>query len=86
MAHCGLGVFDDTLTLDVAGSGWVKLFGRILRTVGELRRRRYDAVYDFEFFTRFSAVVSRALIWDEPTARVALLVMAIPLVSIAFDE
>jgi lipopolysaccharide heptosyltransferase II len=60
----GLGVFDDVLTLDVdTGSGpagWCRIHARILRLVLELRRRRYDHVVDFEFFTRFSALVSLA--------------------------
>jgi len=54
----GLEAFDRVLTLDVTGAGWTRLFGRILHLVRRLRRERYDTVYDFEFFTRFSAVVS----------------------------
>jgi ADP-heptose:LPS heptosyltransferase len=53
-----LGVFDRVLSLDVAGAGWLELFRRIAALVLELRRERFDEVYDFEFFTRFSAVVS----------------------------
>lgn len=53
-----LGVFDDVRTFDVAGAGWPRLVARILRLCGTLRRARYHRVYDFEFFTRFSAVVS----------------------------
>ena len=54
----GLKVFDDVLTLDVSTRSWSKVFGRIVSLVSLLRRRRFRAVYDFEFFTRFSAVVS----------------------------
>ena len=46
------------LSLDVARAGWPELFRRIAALVLELRRERFDEVYDFEFFTRFSAVVS----------------------------
>jgi ADP-heptose:LPS heptosyltransferase len=53
-----LGVFDRVLSLDVAGAGWPALYRRIAALVLELRRERFDEVYDFEFFTRFSAVVS----------------------------
>jgi len=53
----GLGVFDRVLTLEVSGGGWLRVFGRILGLIRNLRRERFDAVYDFEFFTRFSAVV-----------------------------
>lgn len=53
----GLGVFDRVLTLEVAGGGWLRVFGRILALVRALRSERFTAVYDFEFFTRFSAVV-----------------------------
>ena len=55
---CALGVFDRVVTLDVAGASWPRLFVRILRAIVELRSQGYDVVYDFEFFTRFSAVVS----------------------------
>jgi lipopolysaccharide heptosyltransferase II len=54
----GLGAFDEVLTLDVATSSWPQVFGRILKLVSELRRLRFEAVYDFEFFTRFSAVIT----------------------------
>lgn len=52
------GVFDEVLTLEVADAGWLVVFGRIVRLVLGLRRRRFDVVFDFEFFTRFSAIVS----------------------------
>jgi ADP-heptose:LPS heptosyltransferase len=54
----GLGVFDDVLLLEVAGPGWLRVFQSIARRIASVRAREYDAVYDFEFFTRFSAVVS----------------------------
>ncbi len=53
-----LGTFDDVLTLDVHTESWRLVFLRILKLVRELRRREFRAVYDFEFFTRFSAVIS----------------------------
>jgi ADP-heptose:LPS heptosyltransferase len=60
----GLRVFDEVMTLDVGVShgvrGWSKLFGRIAALVRDLRREGFDSVYDFEFFTRFSAVISLA--------------------------
>lgn len=60
----GLGVFDEIVTLDVKTRrgpiGWSVLLARIARLVVALRRARYDAVYDFEFFTRFSALVTLA--------------------------
>ncbi|MBM3987829.1 MAG: glycosyltransferase family 9 protein [Planctomycetes bacterium] len=54
----GLGVFDDVRTLDVGAAGWLHMARRIARLVRELRAERFDAVYDFEFFTRFSSIVS----------------------------
>jgi ADP-heptose:LPS heptosyltransferase len=54
----GLGTFDRVLTLDVDGPSWPRMFGRICRLIMSLRRERFETVYDFEFFTRFSAVVS----------------------------
>jgi lipopolysaccharide heptosyltransferase II len=53
-----LGAFDEVLTLDVAQASWRRVFLRILALVRTLRGREFQAVYDFEFFTRFSAVVS----------------------------
>jgi len=50
--------FDDVLTLDVTGAGWAGLAWRAAGLVGTLRARGYDLVIDFEFFTRFSALVS----------------------------
>lgn len=58
----GLGVFDEVLTLDVRSgrgvAGWLRVFGRIRALTSGLRRARFDALYDFEFFTRFSALVA----------------------------
>jgi lipopolysaccharide heptosyltransferase II len=54
----GLGVFDRVEALDVRAPGWAAVALRILALVRRLRRARYERVYDFEFFTRFSAVVS----------------------------
>ena len=55
-----LGVFDHVVTLDVETPRWSAVLGRILRCLVGLRRERFDAVYDFEFFTRFSALVTLA--------------------------
>ncbi|MEM7305215.1 MAG: glycosyltransferase family 9 protein [Planctomycetota bacterium] len=54
----GLGIFDNVLAFDVSSSSWLQVCRHIAGLVLDLRSRRYDAVYDFEFFTRFSAVVS----------------------------
>ena len=58
----GLAVFDEIRTLDVSAPedvrGWAAIFARIARLVLDLRRGRFDRVIDFEFFTRFSALVS----------------------------
>jgi ADP-heptose:LPS heptosyltransferase len=54
----GLGVFDRVISLDVQTGGWGRVLGRLVGLVRELRRERFDVVYDFEFFTRFSAVVA----------------------------
>lgn len=54
----GLGIFDEVLVLDVERAGWARIATRILRLLRQLRARRYDTVFDFEFFTHFSAVVS----------------------------
>jgi ADP-heptose:LPS heptosyltransferase len=57
-----LGLFDEVRTLDVRAqpslAGWVRIGWRIARLVRVLRAERYRAVYDFEFFTRFSAFVA----------------------------
>ncbi len=54
----GLGVFDEVHELDVATSSWWSVWRRILGLIARLRRERFDHVFDFEFFTRFSAVIS----------------------------
>jgi ADP-heptose:LPS heptosyltransferase len=54
----GLGVFDRVLCADVSSSSWCVVFARIVRLVLCLRSERFDVVYDFEFFTRFSALVA----------------------------
>jgi ADP-heptose:LPS heptosyltransferase len=54
----GLGLLDDVITLDVAEAPRTLVACRIARLIGGLRRRRFDAVYDFEFFTHFSAIVT----------------------------
>ena len=51
--------FDEVLTLDVEAE-WPELFRRILVTLWRLRAHRFDVVFDFEFFTRFSAIASLA--------------------------
>src|SRR5689334_15993504 len=57
----GLGAFDEVLELDLASGrripGWTRLFARLAALVVRLRAGRFDAVYDFEFFTRFSALL-----------------------------
>ena len=55
-----LAIFDRVMTLDVAGIGWFRIGARIVRLLRELRAQDFDVVYDFEFFTRFSAVVAIA--------------------------
>ncbi|HTF91094.1 MAG TPA: glycosyltransferase family 9 protein [Planctomycetota bacterium] len=54
----GFGSFDRVLSFDVGRSGWLGLAARVASLVASLRRERFDAVFDFEFFTRFSALVS----------------------------
>ncbi len=56
-AH-GLGVFDEVHTLDLERAGWLNLSSRILGLCRSLRRARFQVAYDFEFFTRFSALVT----------------------------
>ncbi len=55
-----LGVFDRVITLDVEAARWSRVLARILRLMAALRRERFDEVYDFEFFTRFSALMTLA--------------------------
>jgi lipopolysaccharide heptosyltransferase II len=54
----GLGIFDDVRCFDAQSGSWLQVAGRILRLLSDLRKARYDGIYDFEFFTRFSAIVS----------------------------
>ena len=53
----GLEVFDEVHTLDLA-AGWGRLMARVVALLARMRRRSFDLVYDFEFFTCFSAVLS----------------------------
>ncbi|MBK8180921.1 MAG: glycosyltransferase family 9 protein [Planctomycetes bacterium] len=52
------GQFDRVLSFDVAGAGWAGVARRVWTLMRSLQRERIDVVYDFEFFTRFSALVS----------------------------
>jgi lipopolysaccharide heptosyltransferase II len=54
----GLGVIDEVIGLDIRTPSWLSLARRILSLARSLRRARFDRIYDFEFFTRFSAVIS----------------------------
>jgi len=54
----GFQVFDEVRCLDLAAPGKLALCRRLLRMLSELRSARYDRVYDFEFFTWFSALAS----------------------------
>ena len=54
----GLGVFDSVRCLDLAAPTKSALARRLLAMLLGLRRARYDRVYDFEFFTWFSALAS----------------------------
>lgn len=58
----GLAIFDEVLELDLCSGrrilGWTRLMTRLARLVAQLRSSRFDAVFDFEFFTRFSALLS----------------------------
>ena len=56
----GLGVFDEVRCLDLSGAGWGALALRLYRMLRGLRGAGYDRVYDFEFFTWFSALASLA--------------------------
>ena len=57
----GLGVFDEVVSLNVHSTSWFGITRRILALIGRLRSQRFDRIYDFEFFTRFSAVISFAV-------------------------
>lgn len=54
----GLAVFDEVRTLDIQSNAWLTIGRRMLHLLRGLRAARFDRVYDFEFFTRFSALVS----------------------------
>jgi lipopolysaccharide heptosyltransferase II len=60
----GLEQYDAIHTFDVEATpgprGWIALTLRIGALVARLRSAHFDAVYDFEFFTRFSALVTLA--------------------------
>ncbi len=53
-----LGAFDDVVPLRL-GSSSVSIVVGIARMLHALRRRKYDRLFDFEFFTHFSALVAR---------------------------
>lgn len=52
-----LRLFDDIVTIDIDG-GWAAFAGSFWAAMKYLWRERFDLVLDFEFFTRFSAIVS----------------------------
>jgi lipopolysaccharide heptosyltransferase II len=54
----GLDVFDAVRPFNTQASSWFDLTRRIVGLARSLRAASYDCVYDFEFFTRFSALVS----------------------------
>jgi len=56
----GLRVFDEVRTVDIRSDSWIAIGIRMLQLVGGLRRAGFDRVYDFEFFTRFSSLISLA--------------------------
>lgn len=53
-----LGGFDEVVPLRLGDSAASTAAG-IVRMLRELRRRRYDRLFDFEFFTYFSALIAR---------------------------
>ncbi len=57
-AAVGFGTFDCVLSFDVGRTGWLGVAARVASLVRRLRREQFDAVFDFEFFTRFSALIS----------------------------
>ncbi|HOW88969.1 MAG TPA: glycosyltransferase family 9 protein [Elusimicrobiales bacterium] len=52
-----LGIFDEVRYLDV-DRGWLAFAASLLRNMFRLFMDRFDMVVDFEFFTRFSAVLT----------------------------
>ncbi|HKE00457.1 MAG TPA: glycosyltransferase family 9 protein [Planctomycetota bacterium] len=53
-----LGGFDEVIPLAMGETAWSITRG-IARMLLEVRKRRYDRLYDFEFLTYFSAIVAR---------------------------
>lgn len=54
----GLGVWDEVVSVDVAAPSLPRVLTRLSGLFWRLRRGRFDRVYDFEFFTRVSAVAA----------------------------
>ena len=54
----GLGLFDEVLGVDLGQNRWSRLGWSLFEVLRRVRAQAFDVVYDFEFFTRFSAVVS----------------------------
>lgn len=54
----GLGLFDRVECVDLGATRWRHLIWALMASAHGIRRQAFDVVYDFEFFTRFSAVVS----------------------------
>ena len=54
------GTFDRVLSFDVGRAGWLGVATRAAGLVSRLRHERFDVAFDFEFFTRFSALISLA--------------------------
>ncbi|HBU69403.1 MAG TPA: hypothetical protein DEE98_03360 [Elusimicrobia bacterium] len=52
-----LGIFDEVITLEV-DKGWPAFCSSLLSSIFYLWKRRFDMTVDFEFFTRFSAVMT----------------------------
>jgi len=48
---------DEVITLDI-DSGWLKSFASIFSLLYLLKKKKFNIVFDLEFFTRFSAIVS----------------------------
>jgi ADP-heptose:LPS heptosyltransferase len=59
VAYCRrLGAFDEVLSLQL-GSSLLATPAGITRMLREIRARRYDRLYDYEFLTHFSALIAR---------------------------
>ncbi len=52
------GTFDRVLSFEVGRTGWLGVAARVAKLVRQLRREHFDVVFDFEFFTRFSSLIS----------------------------